>query len=128
MAKYAGLSERLKVFGLFEVDPGKDQFDLTAKLSAQILWYYIEGLTNRQAIGAGLEENGIIYQVDVEDVNKPLVFCKNTLTNQWWMKFQALNNETIVLACSEEEYQQASNNDIPDLWLKYIQKIDEILK
>jgi formiminoglutamase len=128
LAKYAGLSERLKVFGLFEVDPEKDQYELTTKLSAQILWYYIEGLINRQVNGAGLEENRIIYQVDVEDVSKPLVFCKNTLTNQWWMQFQAYKDEPITLACSEEEYRQAANNDIPDLWLKYIQKIDEILK
>lgn len=128
LAKFAGLSERLKVFGLFELDPEKDKYDMTMKLSAQIIWYYIDGVMNRKIFGAGLEDNKMIYQVDVKDVNKPLVFYKNTITNQWSMQFQALDNESIILACSEEEYRQASNNEIPELWLKYIQKIDERLK
>jgi formiminoglutamase len=128
LAKFAGLSERLKVFGLFELDPVKDKYAMTMKLSAQIIWYYIDGVINRQVFGAGLEDNKMIYQVDVKDVNKPLVFYKNTVTNQWWMQFQFLNNESIILACAEEDYRQASNNEIPELWLKYIQKIDEILK
>jgi formiminoglutamase len=128
LAKFAGLSERLKVFGLFDVDPLKDKYAMTMKLSAQIVWYYIDGVINRQVFGAGLEDNKLIYQVDVKDVSKPLVFYKNTVTNQWWMQFQTLSNESIILACAEEDYRQASNNDIPELWLKYVQKIDEILK
>jgi len=127
LAKYAGLSDKLKIFGLFEVDSDKGQYDLTSKLAAQLIWYYLDGVINRKIFGTGLEENKTIYQVDVKDVGKPMVFHKNTVTNQWWMQFQ-VNNEKILLACSEEEYHQASNNDIPDLWLKYIQKIDEILK
>lgn len=128
LAKYAGLSERLKVFGLFEVDPEQDQFKLTTKLSAQIIWYYLDGVVNRQVQRNGFDENKAIYQVDVKGVSKPLVFYKNKVTNQWWMQFQSFNKQNIILGCSEEEYRQASNNDIPELWLKYIKKIDEILK
>lgn len=128
LAKYAGLSDRLKVFGLFEVDPEKDQFNLTVKLSAQIIWYYIDGVVNRQNKENNLDENITIYQVDVKNITNPLVFRKNMFTNQWWMQLRAFNNEDIILGCSEEEYRQASNNDIPELWLKYIRKIDEILK
>jgi arginase family enzyme len=128
LSKYAGISERLKVFGLFNVDHEKDQFNLTIQLSSQIIWYFIEGFSNRNKLKASFEENKTIYQVDVKEVNKPIVFLKNQLTGQWWMQLQAINNKKIVLSCSENEYRQACNNDIPDLWLRYIQKIDELLK
>jgi hypothetical protein len=39
-----------------------------------------------------------------------------------------LNGEKVTIACSEREYQQAANNEIPELWLKYVQKTDELSK
>lgn len=128
LAKYAGLSNRLQVFGLFGVDIEKDQFDLIIKLSAQIIWYFIDGFSNRKSLKTSFEKDKIVYQVDVKGVRKPLVFFKNKVTNQWWMQLQADNNNNIVLGCMEKEYLQASNNDIPEMWLRYIQKIDELLK
>lgn len=128
LARYAGLSDRLKVFGLFEVLPENDQFCLTAKLSAQIIWYYIGGVIDSLSNPANREADITTYQIDIKSVGKPLVFRKNTVSNQWWMELQLLNGKNILLACSEEEYLQASNNDIPELWFKYVQKIDEILK
>jgi hypothetical protein len=41
---------------------------------------------------------------------------------------QAINNETRYFACSEKDYEVASGNEIPELWLKYVQKTDEIAK
>jgi len=128
LAKYAGLSERLKIFGLFNIDPEKDQYGLTASLSAQIIWYFIDGLSNRNKLKVSFKENKRIYQIDVKEVGSPLVFIKNELTNQWWMQFQSFNNKILLLACSENEYLQACNNDIPERWLRYIQKIDGYLK
>lgn len=129
LAKFAGLSERLKVFGIFEFDPEKDKYDLTAKLSAELLWYYIDGMVNRKSLSEfSSKEKLIVYQVDVKDVSKPLVFLKNEKTSQWWMQIRAFNNEKITLSCTEEEYRQACNNDIPEIWLRYVQKIDELLK
>jgi len=128
LAKYAGMSERLKVFGLYDTDPEKDENNITIKLSAQIIWYFIDGFTNRKNLKTSLDENRVVYQVDVKGVSNPLVFYKNNITGQWWMELQSFKNEKIVIGCTEEEYIQASNNDIPQMWLKYIQKIDEILK
>ena len=128
LAKYAGSSNRMKVFGLFEYDTEKDEHNLTAKLSAQIVWYFIEGFATRNSESPDKNDNSILYQVEVNNIDKPLVFYKNTETNQWWMQINTYNNKVMYFACSEFEYNQASNNEIPELWLKYIQKIDEILK
>jgi hypothetical protein len=69
-----------------------------------------------------------MYRVEVKNVEKPLVFFKNTLTQQWWMQIEMLNKQNRFFACSEKEYEQAANNEIPELWINYIQKLDEILK
>jgi hypothetical protein len=61
-------------------------------------------------------------------VENPLEFLKNNITGQWWMKFENIRKETLYFACSEKVYQQASENEIPALWMKYLQKIDEIVK
>ncbi len=125
LAKYAGLSDRLKVFGLFEFDMEKDQYNLTAKLGAQIVWYFLEGFLNRRNEKPDKNENSVMYQVEVKDVDKPLVFYKNTDTNRWWMQILTFENKPIYFGCSENEYIQASNNEIPELWLNYMQKLDE---
>ncbi len=128
LTKYAGLSNRLKVFGLFDVVPENDQNKLTVKLAAQMLWYFIEGFIHRDNKEHDSRENKTMYQVEVGNVDKPIVFFKNTDTNRWWMQIETSGKGKLCFACSEREYEQASNNEIPELWLKYIQKIDELLK
>jgi arginase family enzyme len=128
LAKFAGLSNRLKVFGLFDVAPENDMNNLTVKLSAQIIWYFLEGYINRDIEKPGAGENSITYQVEVDNVDKPIVFFKDSITGRWWMEIETIENRKLCFACSEREYEQASNNEIPELWLKYIQKIDELLK
>ena len=128
LAKYAGLSNRLKVFGLFDVLTENDQNDLTVKLAAQIIWYFLEGFVNRDNEKPDSNENCVMFQVEVEGVDKPIVFYRNSITNQWWIEVETDEKVKFHFACSEKEYVVASNNEIPGLWLNYIQKIDEVLK
>jgi arginase family enzyme len=128
LAKYAGLSNRLKVFGLFDVLTENDQNDLTVKLAAQIIWYFLEGFINRDNEKPDSNENCVMFQVEVEGVDKPIVFYRNSITNQWWIEVETDEKVKLHFACSEKEYVLASNNEIPGLWLNYIQKIDEVLK
>lgn len=128
LAKYAGMSNRLKVFGLFDIITEKDQNELTVKLAAQIIWYFLEGFVNRDNEKLDSNENCVMFQVEVESVDKPIVFYRNTKTNQWWIEIETYEKAKFHFACSENEYVVASNNEIPGLWLNYIQKIDEVLK
>lgn len=128
LAKYAGISNRLKTFGLFELNFKNDKNDLTVKLSAQIIWYFLEGFMNRIPENPGMNENYTIYQVEVNNVDKPIVFLKNISANRWWFQIPVLNADPIYFGCSEKEYELASINEIPEMWLKYLQKSDEILK
>lgn len=128
LAKYAGISNQLKVFGLFNLVYEKDRNDLTVKLAAQIIWYFLEGFINRDNIEPDSNDNCVTFQVEVEGIDKPIVFYRNTVTNQWWIEIKTIENAKLYFACSENDYVVASNNEIPELWLNYIQKIDEVLK
>jgi arginase family enzyme len=128
LAKYAGLSNRIKVFGIFEVEPANDQNNLTVALAAQIIWYFVEGFNNRVSETPDLAQNNKKYQVEVDNIDNPIVFFKSNITNQWWMEIETTEKIKLYIACSEKEYAQASNNEIPELWLKYLQKIDHRLK
>jgi len=125
LAKYAGLSNQLNVFGIFGNDWLKDVGGVTIKLSAQIVWYFLEGQTQRYS---DEKEKLITYKVEVKDIDKPLVFMQCPETLRWWMEVKSMNGLKMLIACSEREYELASDNEIPELWLKYVQKIDEILK
>ena len=128
LAKYAGLSSRLKVFGLFEFNLKNDRNNLTTKLAAQIIWYFIEGITDRESKLPGENDQYIMYQVEVKNIDNPLVFYKNSVSGRWWMKIYSRNKKPYYFGCTEDEYIQASNNEIPELWLNYIQKLDILLK
>lgn len=128
LAKYAGLSNRLKVVGIFDVVAKNDERNLTVKLAAQVFWYFLEGFVNRDGKKPDSQENNVKYKVEVEGVDNPLVFYKDTILGRWWMQIETTEKKKLHFACSEKEYQQASVNEIPELWIKYIQKIDAVLK
>ncbi len=127
LAKYAGTGENLKVFGLFEMDFQKDKSGVTQKLCAEMIWYFLEGFSLRIKNNASVEDKKI-YRVELKDLNQPLVFYREESTNRWWFEVKSISGEKIILACSEAEYRKASENEIPESWLKYIQKIDEMDK
>ena len=64
----------MKVFGLFEYYSKNDIHNITAKLAAQIVWYFIEGFANRQNTHEAENENNTMFRVEVQDLDNPLVF------------------------------------------------------
>jgi arginase family enzyme len=128
LAKYAGLSTRLKVFGLMGMQSEIQKCPISVGIAAQIIWYFIEGYSKRTALKPEGKEGFSVNKVDIAELDAPLNFYQNIETNQWWMEIQAMNKEIIYLACLEKDYLDACSNEIPTIWLKYIQKIDETLK
>lgn len=128
LAKYAGLSMRLKVFALFEVNNDSVSNGMNVALAAEAAWYFIEGLQQRIPSNPEDESGFIIHKVEIWQVETPLVFYEDKTTGQWWMKLQSMGSSFLFLACSEQDFSEASHNEIPEFYLKYVQKIDEILK
>ena len=119
LARYAGISDKVSVFGIFNhYNSSKESV-----LIAQILWYFIEGFHYRsKEYPFGSRENYIKYSVPIEE--ETLVFYKSDKTDRWWIEipFVANGNNKLkrntLLPCSYEEYLGACNQELPERWWK----------
>jgi arginase family enzyme len=123
LARLAGLSNRLKVFGLFGICSGEDKDDQTLRLASEIIWYFIEGFGDRTVCS-----DRLTYKVEVSGLERPMIFLNETETGRWWFEISSLAGEKIVAACSEKDYRKAKNNEIPGRWIKFMQKMDNLSK
>lgn len=117
LARYAGISDKVSAFGVFNHSDTRQE----AGLIAQIVWYFIEGVNFRSnEYPFGSREHYIKYTVADEDGE--LVFYKSDKTERWWMELQAPGANTklkkaALLPCSHKDYLSACNNEVPErLW------------
>ncbi len=127
---YAGMSDKLSGLGIYEFDPSKKDNGQTAGLISQMIWYFIEGFTNRKKdLPSGqMEQNFTLYRVPVSGNKQEIIFLKSKKTERWWMElpFEKTRNRLLrnhFLPCSYKDYQQACNNEIPDRWWQALQKM-----
>ena len=127
LARYAGISDKLKVFGLFEVNPDFDIRFQTAALAAQMLWFFLEGFSQKQyetpALSTSNTGRFIKYHVRVTDLEDDLIFVKSNLTERWWIELPDEKEENLYVACSHEDYLKANQNEVPDRWVKAVNRL-----
>ena len=127
LSRYAGISDNLKVFGLFDVDPGFDPRNQTAALAAQIIWFFLEGFAQKQfeAPTPGTSNQGRFtrYHVRITDLEEDMIFIKSNLTDRWWMELQSGEDKVSYIACSHEDYLQANRNEVPERWIRGIERL-----
>ena len=127
LSRYAGISDNLKVFGLFDVNPGLDIRHQTTGLGAQILWFFLEGFSQKQYETPILSTTNsgrfIKYHVRVTDLEDDLIFVKSNLTERWWIELIGENNSNIYVACSHDDYLKANRNEVPDRWVKAMERL-----
>ncbi|TFH35580.1 MAG: hypothetical protein E4G95_06720 [Bacteroidia bacterium] len=124
LTRYAGLSDKVSIFGLFEVNPVLDSRNLTGAMAAQIIWFFLEGFAQRQneSLAVGKENSGryVRYHVSVKDIEEDLIFVKSNVTNRWWIEYRNRKGVTSYLACSYNDYIRANENEIPHRWLQAV--------
>lgn len=122
LARYAGISDKLKVFGLFDVNPDLDIRNQTTGLAAQVIWFFLEGFSQKQYEAPVLSDASsgrfIRYHVRVTDLEDDLIFVKSNLTDRWWMEIPASDDRNHYIACSHEDYLKANHNEVPERWIR----------
>jgi formiminoglutamase len=113
LMQYAGMSPIVKSIGIFGYDPAADINDLTAMQIAHMLWYVIDGKSrgNREAT---LSDRDHFNEYHTAFAEVDTVFLQSKKTGRWWMQLP----DRQFIACSHSDYLQASNNDIPERWLR----------
>ena len=125
LSRYAGISDRVSFFGIYEISstPMMDQ------LLAQIVWYFIEGVYYRFNEYPINVDNGFLkYSVTLS--NQTIIFYKSKKSNRWWMELtndSYLDNKTkttTLLACTKEDYDSAILDIIPQRWYNAIKRLN----
>lgn len=119
LTRYAGISDKVTSFGIFNFNPNSNE----VVLIAQMLWYFIEGFYFRSnEYPFGTKENYIKYIVPIED--EELIFYKSNKTERWWIEIPFLTNvnnklkRNTLLPCTHEDYLAACEQEIPERWWK----------
>lgn len=124
LSKYSGLSDNSRIFGLFDVNPEFDLRNQTSALAAQIIWFFLEGFSQKQyetpALSSESSGRFIRYHVRVSGMEDDLIFIKSNLTDRWWMEIGSEATGISYIACSHEDYLMANRNEVPERWIKAI--------
>lgn len=128
LARYAGLSSKLTSFGIYDYLNSIDLNNQTASLIAQIIWYFINGYANRK-VEYPLEKstNYKKFIVNLDTFEYEIIFYKSEKTDRWWTEvpsFKTNKIKNLLVSCTFDDYQKASNGEVPDRWLKTFQKIN----
>ncbi len=122
ISRYAGISDRVSSFGIFGYKNDTNE-EKTAMLTAQMIWYFIEGVNFRASESLDIEKNNFIkYNVPID--NEVLTFYKSQKTERWWIEIpyiSGLNNKLkrhTLLPCAYLDYRQACDQIIPERWYK----------
>lgn len=122
---YAGHSNRMKCFGIFDLNLANDNQLITAKLGSQIVWYFLEALSNSIYEEPDITpENFKKFLIHLNNTGQNIAFFKSNLTNRWWMEINYPDkNRNLLLSCSESDYELACQQEIPDRWLRTFHRI-----
>lgn len=127
LTRYAGLSEKVKVCGIFECSPSRDLNQQTSHLAAQSIWYFIEGLSQRvKENPVDTPEHTTKFIITMNEADQELIFHKSNISERWWIEIPVKNPTTkhnFFVSCSYEDYLQACNHEIPDRWWRFLHRL-----
>ncbi|MBK7409026.1 MAG: arginase family protein [Saprospirales bacterium] len=118
LARYAGMSDKLRAFGIYGFRPDLDRRRQTAQLCAHLVWYFADGFGNRKQ-DFPISTDGLLeYIVDFKEMDLHLTFWKSAKSGRWWLQVpEAPPHEEMkrhwLIPCSYADYTQASDGELP---------------
>lgn len=127
IARYAGISDKVTSFGVYEYSSMFDSNNQTASLIAQMIWYFIEGVNARaKDYPFVTKESYQKFTVLLSD-DDPINFYKSDKSGRWWMEINIISNNKhkrhALIPCDYKDYQQALERKMPKRWFKALQKL-----
>lgn len=118
LSRFAGFSDRISLFSLFETNPECDINAQTSKLAAQAIWHFLDGLDKRYkdypVRGISSYKKFVVQQTDIDS---EIVFYNNPSNNRWWIEVN--RGSKIIVSCTYDDYKYARSNKIPDIYYKW---------
>lgn len=132
ITRFAGMSDKTSCLAFLEANPAYDRNGQTAHMLAHAAWFFIEGYCYRQ--NDFPHRDKLQYKrftVELSDHGIEIVFYKSMKSDRWWMEVpcgdtdrqQRYQRHTLI-PCNYTDYQRAMNNEIPELWWHYYNRIN----
>lgn len=128
IARYAGISDKLTSFAILNYF-SSNLTKCNDHLLAQIIWYFIDGVNDRKGdfpVCSKKEYTKFTVHLDSFD---EVVFYKSNKSERWWLEVphpstsNSFYKRHHLVPCNQEDYERASQNELPDLWWKTYQKL-----
>ncbi|GAB1307736.1 formimidoylglutamase [Urechidicola sp. KH5] len=126
IGRYAGISDKVSSFGVYEYNAKYDQKSQTAQLIAQTIWYFIEGVNCRaNDYPFGTRDQYQKFMVPIDD--DVLNFYKSDKSGRWWLEINFKKNNKYqrhsLIPCTYQDYLNANEQEIPERWFKTMKKV-----
>ena len=127
LAKFAGLSDKLSLFALAGFQPDRDRTGQTPALAAQIIWHFLQGVTQRKSDYPFSDIR--LYQkylINLPKTGFNLTFFKSPSSGRWWVEVPYPDPKyprSLYVACSPGDYQIASDGEVPDRWWNHYRRL-----
>lgn len=125
---YAGLSDKLSSIGLYGFN--NDKKSVGAQLVAQMIWYFVEGFSQRKGdFPKSNVKKYLKFTIQLEDGEHELIFYKSPKSDRWWVEIPYPDGQDaryyrhLIVPCSYDDYQLASNGEMPNIWWHTYQKL-----
>mgnify|MGYP003333259297 CR=1 FL=1 len=133
LARFAGMSDKVSTMLFSEYNPTYDRDGQTAHMMAHAAWYFIEGFFCRMGDYPYRDrQNYRSYTVELQGQGMELHFYKSKKSDRWWIEVPCDNDERkerygrhLLVLCNYSDYEQALNNEVPELWWHYYQRFNE---
>jgi arginase family enzyme len=117
LMQYAGMSAKMRCIGIYGFQPEKDKENLTAMQISHMLWYLMDG-KSRGKREAMMEERNFFNEYHTAFAEVDTVFLQSKKTGRWWMQLP----DKKFIACSYKDYLLASSNEIPERWMRALER------
>ncbi len=113
LAYWIGMSENLKIFGIYEYNHLRDTDNISAKLSAQIIWHFIDAYyyKSNKKIDSNNNFNTFFVKIKQENKDLKLKFLQDKRTNLWSL-LKEINDKEYVYYCSYKDFELAQKGKL----------------
>lgn len=117
LMQYAGMSANVNTVGIYGYRYEDDSHSLTAKQISQMLWYLMDGMLKGKE-EAVFGEPGSFNEFKLAFAEVETTFLQSKKTGRWWVQLPDGN----FIACSHHDYITASQNEIPERWMRAVER------
>jgi len=111
------MSPNISSIGIYGYDSDMDVHALTAKQITHMIWYLVDGIYKGKG-EAMPHEHESFNEFSVIGDEYETKFLQNKQTHRWWMQ----THDGKYTACTYADYLIASKNEIPERWLRALER------